>query len=157
MVPPKRPHTLFIEEDEGVNIPTVTTSSADGEKSGASSRTKLIKRTHGERLVDVKTGSPWIDYDKRTRVKYWCSFGLITSKATRDMFMIRTIANPAESMLADLCRLRHQNIVRISEIYCLHDSHYLISEFMATSLLNIHRSPTYPTEPQLGSLLYQVG
>lgn len=158
MLSSKRPHTLFIEEDEREGASAMIANSATEGTSALLARSRLpIKRTPVERLVHVISGSPWNHYDKRSRVKYWCSFGLVTSKATRDMFMIRTVTHPTESLLADLCRLHHRNITQINEIYCFEGSHYLVAEFMATSLLNIHRSPAYPTEPQLGSLIHQVG
>lgn len=162
---------MFIEEDEasadrpGFSVPRNSGATAKNEA-------RLRKRfpvkksqcqSHCDRLVPVLTGSPWKHYEKRYAIKYWCSFGIITAKSTHhhqgmNQFMIRTItASNGDERVADICRLFHSNIVRNMELYSYSDgSHFLISEFMATSILHIHRSPKYPTEQQLSSILHQV-
>lgn len=72
--------------------------------------------------------------------------------------MIQTLAAfKNDAQIADICRLSHPNLVRSLELYsCSDGSHFLISEFMATSVRHICRSPIYPTEKQLSSILHQI-
>lgn len=118
-----------------------------------------VRKADEDFLVRVLCGTPWKYYEKRYSINYWCSFGVITSiHAARDQFMIRTISGSnTDEQIQNIRRIFHENIVRNIEIYTSSESsYYLISEFMATSLLHVCRSPAYPTEPQLSSILYQV-
>ncbi|KAI1330382.1 hypothetical protein F5Y16DRAFT_396348 [Xylariaceae sp. FL0255] len=108
-------------------------------------------------LTPVLTGSPWSHYEKKYRVKYGFSFGIIISRSTsRQPFMIRTITGRnAEAHIQDIRQLSHANLAKSVEIYTESDqSYFLISEFLPTSLLHLCRAPIYPTEPQLGSILH---
>lgn len=110
-------------------------------------------------LIPVLTGSPWNHYERRYRVKYGSSFGIITSRDTScQSFMIRTISgHDAEERIQNIRQLRHPNLAENIEIYtCSDPSYFVISEFMPTSLLHLCRSPIYPNKPQLSSILYQV-
>ncbi|KAI1158832.1 hypothetical protein F5B18DRAFT_664945 [Nemania serpens] len=110
-------------------------------------------------LIPVLTGSPWNHYERRYRVRYGYSFGIITSRnASCQSFMIRTISGrDAEERIQNIRQLRHPNLAESIEIYtCSDPSYFVISEFMPTSLLHLCRSPIYPNEPQLSSILYQV-
>lgn len=165
-MPDSKRQTRFIEEDEtaasrqGFPAPRAP-APAKNEESRLKKRSPVKvahNQAHCERLVPVFTGSPWKHYEKRYAIKYWCSFGVITSKSTSRQSMIRTItASKTEERVADMCRLVHPNIVRNIEVYsCSDGSHFVISEFMATSILHICRSPIYPNEQQLSSILYQT-
>lgn len=112
-----------------------------------------------DELVPVRAGSPWIHYERKYRVRYGCAFGVITScDIASKHLMIRTISGRhAEEQVQKIRQIRHQHIVHNVEIFAgLDSSYFLISEFMPTSLLHICRSPVYPTEPQLSSILYQA-
>ncbi|KAK6843374.1 hypothetical protein PG987_004234 [Apiospora arundinis] len=118
-----------------------------------------VKPTPERRLVPQFHGSPWNHYENRYAVKYGTLFGIITSRGTSSkQRMIRTIsgADSAEQ-IDNILELCHENIVQSIEIYPGPDSSYfLISEYMATSLMHLCRAPLYPNEPQLSSILYQV-
>ncbi|KAI1202224.1 hypothetical protein F5X97DRAFT_288344 [Nemania serpens] len=116
-------------------------------------------QAHELSLVPVLTGSPWSHYERRYRVRYGFSFGIITSRnASCQTFMIRTVTGrDTEDRIQNIRQLCHPNLAKNLEIYaCSDSSYFLVSEFMPTSLLHLCRSPIYPTEPQLGSLLHQV-
>ncbi|KAK5636047.1 hypothetical protein RRF57_011759 [Xylaria bambusicola] len=102
---------------------------------------------------------PLNHYERRYSVKYGHSFGIITSRnASRQIFMIRTVSGrDAEERIQTIRQLRHPNLAENVEIYTGSDpSHFVISEFMATSLLHLCRAPIYPNEPQLSSILHQT-
>ncbi|KAH6884965.1 hypothetical protein B0T10DRAFT_531106 [Thelonectria olida] len=118
-----------------------------------------VKRTSGEVLVPVVSGSPWKHYEKRYRLKFWCSFAVVTRESRdKEPYMIRTISGSnADGKIQNIRQMFHPNIVRNVELYASTDESYsLISEMMATSLLHVCRSPMYPSESQLSSIVYQI-
>ncbi|KAI0536657.1 hypothetical protein GGR58DRAFT_474453 [Xylaria digitata] len=117
-----------------------------------------INHSNKVSLIPVLTGSPWSHYKRRYRVRYGYSFGVITSRnASCQSFMIRTISGrDAKERIQKTRQLCHPNLTKNIEIYgSLDSSYFLISEFMPTTLLHLCRSPTYPTKPQLSSILHQ--
>lgn len=119
-----------------------------------------VKRSHGQILTPVVSGSPWKHYESRYRIKYWCSFGVVTRRdKSAEPYMIRTITgSKSEEQIQTIRQLCHSNLVEQIEIYaCPESGHFILSEFMPTSLLHLCRSPIYPSEHQLSSILHQVG
>ncbi|KAI0977483.1 hypothetical protein F4678DRAFT_16605 [Xylaria arbuscula] len=157
-------HTLKRRRVIGQETQPVISSSSSS-SSSSSIRTRFpVKRTNHSNdnkvsLVPALTGSPWNHYERRYGVKYSQSFGIITSRdASCQSFMIRTISGrDAEERIQTIRQLRHPSLTENVEIYaCSDPSYFVISEFMPTSLLHVCRSPIYPNEPQLSSVLYQV-
>ncbi|CAG9939394.1 unnamed protein product, partial [Clonostachys rosea f. rosea IK726] len=120
-------------------------------------RIVITNTTGDERLVPEISGSPWKHYKKKYIIKHWYPLGVITARTTDEPFMIRTITGPnIDQQVDNICRLTHPNIVRNIELYNSTDGYFLISEFMATSLLQLCRCPQYPSERALGSILHQI-
>ena len=118
-----------------------------------------VKQAPEDTLVPVHSGSPWKHYQKQYPIRYWCSFAVVTSKSAPDkQFMIRSISGTnTEEQIQIIRRAFNQNVVQNMEVYtCTDSGYFVISEFMPTSVLHICRSPAYPTEAQLSSILYQV-
>ncbi|KAH7031053.1 uncharacterized protein B0I36DRAFT_288834 [Microdochium trichocladiopsis] len=110
-------------------------------------------------LVPVINGEPWSHYEFRYRVKYGTSFGVITSRDTScRQFLMRTISGPdTDEKIQRVRQLCHDNIVKGIEIYTFEpESYILVSEFMPTTIQHVCRSPKYPNELQLSSILFQV-
>ncbi|KAH6705761.1 hypothetical protein EV126DRAFT_357723 [Verticillium dahliae] len=177
-------HTRFIEEPSSIQVgPAIAepdTARSGGVLSpklhrGAGSPTQPEKKPtllrprgfpvkptierHEAKLVNVFTGSPWNQYDVRYRINLGYSFGVVIPRDTSHARMIRTITGPnIEEQLQRFRQLCHSNIVKTVEIYnCFHqEDNFLVSELMLTSLRHICRSPIYPTEQQLSSILHQV-
>ncbi|KAH7037965.1 uncharacterized protein B0I36DRAFT_315173 [Microdochium trichocladiopsis] len=110
-------------------------------------------------LVPVINGEPWSHYELRYRLKYGTSVGVITSRdASRRQFLMRTIGGrDTDEKIQRVRQLCHDNIVKGIEIYISEPGSYLlVSEFMPTTIQHICRSPIYPNEPQLSSMLFQI-
>ena len=155
--------TMFIEDEESllnerVSDEYIYTSPSKRLQIDSPIMPRLpIKKTSIDRSVPVVSGSPWKHYSKVYAIKHWCSYGVVTSNSSKRPHMIRTLSGSnLEDKLHILCRLLHPNLVQTIEVYPSDTSYFLISEYLPTSLLHLCRSPTYPTEPQLSSLLYQV-
>ncbi|KAI0810063.1 kinase-like domain-containing protein [Xylaria sp. FL0064] len=157
---PPRPKTLqrrrMIGQDAHKDV-----GSTEAQPVSTSRRFPVKHANHSNKvsLIPVLTGSPWSHYERRYRVRYGHSFGVITSRnASCQSFMIRTISGrDVEEQIQNIRQLCHPNLVENIEIYaCSDSSYFLISEFMHTSLLHLCRSPIYPTEPQLSSILHQI-
>jgi serine/threonine protein kinase len=120
---------------------------------------KPALESHDEQLVPVFTGSLWNNYEPRFRVKLGYSFGVVTTRESRQVRMVRTITGPdIDEQVQRFRQLCHPNIVKTVEIYTsFHQGdNFLVSEFMATSLWHVCRAPKYPNERQLSSILHQV-
>ncbi|GKU14660.1 unnamed protein product [Fusarium langsethiae] len=176
-------HTLFIEDD-AMPVPKVSaqrkqsnTGIVLGEKLGQKGKRKLpapstqpvakrlpikqlsLKQTDTDKVVPVVSGSPWSHYQKRYTVKHWCLFAVGTSKTPqKTLCMIRSLSTAKrDEKISKMSSLFHPNIVRSMEFYISEDDDtFIVSEWMETSLLHVCRVPSYPSEPQLSSILYQI-
>lgn len=141
IIPPTHRETRFIEEPEGNPVPNPVATEC----------------TKTDVLVPVLTGSPWNHYEAKYAVEYWCPITSAISRSTSKLALIRTINPPAtKETVHHLRTILHQNIAQTIEIYASTTEMSIVSEFMPTSLQQLCRSPIYPSEPELSSIVYQV-
>ncbi|KAE9570106.1 hypothetical protein CGMCC3_g13665 [Colletotrichum fructicola] len=113
-------------------------------------------------LVPVSAGAPWSHYDRKFSVDFGSRRQVTKSRKTAGKFMIRTVSGPnTEEHLIYIRSIRHPSLEHVEEIFTedtldgLNNLH-IVTEYMAVSLLQVYRSPAYPTEPELSSILEQV-
>lgn len=113
----------------------------------------------GAKLLPLSFESPWEYYDKKFGVRFWCLFEVIASKtAPAEMCMLhKATCDTTDKPSQILQRMCHPNIVKNLTLFFHDTGYFLVSEFMPTSLVHLCRAPVYPSEPQLSSMLHQVG
>lgn len=159
-----RETVFFPEADISSSLPNDCNSLAD--ETGLESTARPLPRipAPNERadtdaaLLPQYSGSPWDHYNNKFSVRFWCLFGVVASKtASADVHMLRKVSYiKSYEQPHILKRLYHPNIVQNLAVFIRDTHHFIVSEFMPTSLLHLCSAPIYPSEPQLGSILHQV-
>lgn len=150
--------TVFIPEADSPVLEPATLNKRDA---GCPRSHTQISPQQGNAVADplpVFSETPWKHYKQVFALKFWCPFSIITSADLRgDVRMMRTIHSKTEEQLHAIRQAFHPNVVHNLALYASPGSnHFLVSEYMPTSLLHLVRAPVYPSEAQLSSILHQV-
>ncbi|ROT35349.1 hypothetical protein SODALDRAFT_337370 [Sodiomyces alkalinus F11] len=141
----------LIQNPRQQNVASYFNPRSDSEPTSANKKPKLLRPSHLiKRTIEAQegnavrmlAGSPRKQYNDRYQIKFGHMFGVVTARGSGQVRMIRTIKGPNADE-------------HIYSSYDLQDN-FLISEFMETSLRHLGRSPIYPNEEQLSSILHQV-
>lgn len=161
--------TRFIEEHEAASDSNKTgqsieftseslqSSALSNPETRFSTPTTVKRIARDEKGVPVLSGDPWNAYESRYGVKHWCLLRSSISRSNGKLALIRTINRPLpEEIVHRLCTIIHPNVLRTKEIFVSTTDTSIISEFLPTSLHQLCRAKTYPSEPELSSIAYQV-
>lgn len=163
-------HTLFIDEVE-TDVVFMQPNSSNALPDANLVRYSPVSRpvqisTHQDsednEIVRVSSGSPWKHYERKFSVILSSERHVVKCRTSSESFMIRTVdGRSAEKNVLYLRSIQHPNVERIKEMFSedtLDASTHLhiVTECSTVSLLQVYRSPQYPTEPELGSILQQV-
>jgi hypothetical protein len=116
-------------------------------------------RKRGDSLLRTRWGSPWEKYEKAYDLELGGPVEVAVRKAPPvELVHVRAFSKlAAEKTLHMFRQIQHCNIVAALDAFTTDDGLYVVLEYMPVSLDRIVRSPAYPDERQLATILGQVG
>jgi hypothetical protein len=112
----------------------------------------------GAEKSQVSKETPWKSYKKDHDDVLGGPVAVVYKVAEpENLFSMRTfLASGAKEKLSMIQEIKHENFLRIHEIFEFANMIYIVSERMEISLYTIVRAPRHPEEIQVAAIVFQV-
>ena len=110
---------------------------------------------HNNKRSSWIDASPWSFYERAYRIELGGPVAVVYKLDAGDQYILNSISAP-DDQIRLLCRLSHENLVQIYEVFRFKDVLYTISEHMAISLNHFIGCDKLLNEAQVATISSQV-
>ena len=105
----------------------------------------------------VNHSSPWNTYVRGYDLELDKFVTVATRKHPRSgLVVIKEMPQESNNVLILLGTIRNERVVEVLEVFAFEQKYFAVLEYIPVTLREVARSPPYPTEQQLATILEQV-